>query len=72
MNFSPASFEKTGGSSYISQRCLVAASTLMLKSEKAFQASVCLTLPMVASSELLLVVALSLGVQPFILHRKQT
>lgn len=72
VDFSPASFERTGGSSCISQRCLVAASTLMFKSEKGFQASVCLALPGAASSELLLVVALSLGAQPFTMHRKRT
>lgn len=68
---SPAPFERTVGLSYISQRCLVAASTLMFKLEKEFQTSFCLTLPRIASSELLFIVALRLGAQPSIMHRKQ-
>lgn len=69
---SPGPFERAVGSSYISQRCFVAASTLMFKAEKEFQTSFCLTLPSVAGAELLFVVTLSLGAQPSIMHRKQT
>jgi len=50
----------------------VAASMLIFKLEKNFQTCFCLTLPSVASSELLFVVALSLGSQHSIMHRKQS
>lgn len=55
MYFVSIFFEKTVGLSYISQRCLVIGFTSVFNLEKKIQASLCLTLLSVASSELLLI-----------------